>query len=310
MDSSSDESEELSSCSSDINDNEMYELNGILRDLYKFHNSGLSEKSKERIKINVVYGNDRNDEHDRNDVNKYECPHKSVQCKIISPCCGMAFSCSRCHDEYYSDKKNVHVIDRTKIVRIVCMNCIEYQDISNHCTKCNISFAKYYCDICKVFDGNSNNYHCDKCKLCIEGNRNNFVHCDTCRCCMEKNHFVSHKCVPDVLEGSCSVCIDSLKNGEKLFLVTCGHALHIECYNSLMNTSYKCPICSKTIKDMKYQFSLLDDDIKNQPMPKIKIIQIKCNDCDNISNTNYHYLGTKCTNCGSYNTYEQRFKIK
>jgi len=297
----SENSSELSNSSDSLSDSndEIYELRGILKNLYEFHNNELPKKSEERLKINIA--NENYCDFEKDD----ECPHKTINCKIISPCCGKVFTCNRCHDKYYDDKKNSHTIDKSKITRVVCMNCGEYQDISNCCTKCKITFAKYYCDKCKVFDSSSDNHHCDKCNLCIIGTRNDFIHCDTCKCCMEKSHFYIHKCLPDVLEGMCSVCMDLLKNGEKLLLVICGHALHEECYNNLMKSSYKCPKCSKTIKDMKYNFSLLDNDIKNQPMPEIKIIRIKCNDCDKISDANYHYLGTKCKYCGSYNTYEQ-----
>lgn len=301
-DSLSSESDETSSLSSDINDDERNELRGILGELYHFHNNGLSVGSAERIKINVV---DDTKIISVVNVDEYECTHKNIKCKIISPCCGKAFSCNRCHDEYYDNKKNSHVIDRIKISRIVCMKCREYQDISNHCVKCNNSFAEYYCSICKVFDNNYGNYHCNKCKICIVGNENNFTHCDTCQCCIEKDHLLSHKCLPDILGRLCSVCMDSLKNGENLFLVKCGHALHQDCYNSLIETSYKCPTCFKTIKDTKQQFLFLDYDIKNQPMSEVKIIKIMCNDCEKTSIANFHYLGTKCKNCESYNTYEQ-----
>ncbi len=230
------------------------------------------------------------------------CSHKNIKCKIISPCCGKAFSCNRCHDEYYDNKKNTHNIERTKIYRIMCVKCNEYQDISNRCTKCNICFAEYYCGICKVFDNSIDNYHCEKCGMCIVGNKNKYLHCDKCKCCIEKTKYNSHKCFSDVLEGTCTICMDLLKNGEKVLLMSCGHALHNDCFVDLIDTSYKCPQCSKTIKDMTYEFALLDRDIKNQPMPENKLINIKCNDCDKTSTTNYHYLGAKCTYCFSYNT--------
>ena len=236
-----------------------------------------------------------------------KCPHKNTKCEFISPCCGMKFKCSKCHNmhfECHKIKNNIHCIDMTKINNIVCDICETIQPISNKCITCNITFSTYYCDVCKVFGDTKNNFHCDKCKFCVVGNKNDFAHCDKCECCIEKRIIKTHKCVPDRLNALCTICMDSLKNGDSVFLMKCGHTIHNQCYDAHIKTSYKCPECSKTIKDMTTEFKYLDCRINNEPMMSQKSVNIVCNDCNKKSITKYHYVGLKCIECNSYNTYK------
>jgi RING finger/CHY zinc finger protein 1 len=248
--------------------------------------------------------NDNQSNGEQNTCSSIKCPHKNIKCKIISPCCGKKFMCGKCHDDYYSHKANSHNMDYTRIARVVCVKCEEYQDISNNCIKCKTKFAEYFCEKCKIFGDTSEIFHCDKCRACLSGAKNKFSHCDTCQCCIEKHIINTHKCIPNRMDRKCPICIDQMENGNAIKIMKCGHSLHEKCYLELIKNGYKCPECNKTIKNMKDEFSLLDFDIDRQPMPKIKIIKIKCNDCETASGANYHFLGTKCKNCGSYNTYE------
>lgn len=252
------------------------------------------------------------------------CSHKNTKCEFISPCCGIKFKCSKCHDEYFENNKiksNIHCIDTTKIDSIVCEICETIQPISNKCIVCDIAFSKYYCNICKVFGDSEDNFHCnkcgfcivgnikkfvhcDKCGFCVAGNKDAFIHCDKCGCCIEKKIYKTHKCMPDRLSGMCTICMDSLKNGDSVFLMRCGHAMHNQCYDAHIKNSYKCPECSKTIKDMKTVFRQLDDQIKNEPLTNPKSVNIVCNDCNKKSIIKYHYIGLKCPECKSYNTYK------
>lgn len=74
-----------------------------------------------------------------------------------------------------------------------------------------------------------------------------------------------------------------------------------------MKSSYKCPLCNKSLVNMETQFRNLDLAIMSQPMPpdfrdtKAKIL---CNDCSARSTVAYHWLGLKCSICRSYNTVE------
>lgn len=243
---------------------------------------------------------------DSDDSDEYiKCCHNElIKCKIIFECCGMAFSCEECHHEFY---RRVPSTDHDIVLphkNIICIKCNTKQQISNSCKKCYTQFSPYYCNICQIYDSSELNYHCFKCKMCISGNRRLYTHCDKCNCCLENLTYRKHKCIPDKLDRNCSICLDPLRNGEKVINMICGHALHNNCYDVLTKNSYKCPECSKTIKSMKYEFSELYDKIKSTPLKSIKLVEIKCNDCEKASIVDYHYLGLLCPFCKSYNTHE------
>ena len=85
----------------------------------------------------------------------------------------------------------------------------------------------------------------------------------------------------------------------------CGHSIHKACWDQHMKSSYKCPICSKSMINMETQFRNLDRAIDNQPMPpqfQDTKAMVSCNDCYAKSVVKYHWLGLKCAICDSYNT--------
>lgn len=87
----------------------------------------------------------------------------------------------------------------------------------------------------------------------------------------------------------------------------CGHSIHRKCYQEHEKTSYKCPICNKSFRNMESQFRSLDVAIQSQPMPpefQDTKATVLCNDCCAKSTTQYHWLGLKCVICNSYNTVE------
>jgi len=73
-----------------------------------------------------------------------KCNHYQRKCSIISPCCGVAFGCRICHDEYSTLARaqtiehnrsislvqpipSQHKINRFKIKEIICRNCYTLQ---------------------------------------------------------------------------------------------------------------------------------------------------------------------------------------
>ena len=85
----------------------------------------------------------------------------------------------------------------------------------------------------------------------------------------------------------------------------CGHSIHRKCYEEHLKSSFKCPICNKSVVNMETQFRNYDIAIATQPMPpefRYARAKIFCNDCSAKSQTAYHWLGLKCTVCDSYNT--------
>lgn len=92
-----------------------------------------------------------------------------------------------------------------------------------------------------------------------------------------------------------------------VIFMECGHPIHKSCFDQYMATSYKCPLCSKSIVKMDALFLNLSNIIKEQPMPEdwknVRSILL-CNDCSAKSSTPFHFLGLQCENCHSYNTIE------
>lgn len=74
-----------------------------------------------------------------------------------------------------------------------------------------------------------------------------------------------------------------------------------------MTTSYKCPLCNKSIVKMDALFMNLANIIKEQPMPEefqdVRSV-ILCNDCSAKCSTPFHFLGLRCQICQSFNTVE------
>ncbi len=116
----------------------------------------------------------------------------------------------------------------------------------------------------------------------------------------------SHKCIERASDCDCPICGEYLfSSPQSVVFMKCGHSIHRKCYDALMKTSYKCPICSQSIVNMETQFRNLDRAIESQPMPsqfQDTKAMVSCNDCYAKSLVKYHWLGLKCAICDSYNT--------
>jgi zinc finger-like protein len=78
------------------------------------------------------------------------CKHYKRNCKLFAACCHHLYTCRRCHDEVTD-----HSMDRKSITKMMCMKCLKIQPIGLTCytVSCNnFSMARYYCNICKIFD--------------------------------------------------------------------------------------------------------------------------------------------------------------
>lgn len=84
---------------------------------------------------------------------------------------------------------------------------------------------------------------------------------------------------------------------DTVVFMRCGHSIHHKCYAEYSKTSYRCPICSKSITNMESRFRNLDRTIESQPMPtefRDTKALVYCNDCGAKSAVKYHWLGLKC----------------
>jgi len=238
------------------------------------------------------------------------CSHYKRRCKLVAPCCDQIFSCRFCHDDAVSG----HVIDRRKVVQVVCGRCSYRQDVGPKCLNpdsCDVVFGSaYFCATCKLFDDeDKGQFHCDGCGICRVGGRENFVHCNTCGLCLRRDH--EHKCIKDTSHNNCPVCMEDIHNSrDAAHVPPCGHLLHQKCYSEMMKKGmYSCPMCGQAMQNMSDVWARLDSEIEMTPMPReyAELYRgILCKDCNKKSTAKFHIVGMKCgiDTCGSYNTAE------
>ncbi|RKF64125.1 putative chy zinc finger [Erysiphe neolycopersici] len=233
------------------------------------------------------------------------CKHYRRNVKLQCSACEKWYTCRLCHDEAED-----HVLDRKATKNMLCMLCGYAQKAGEFCVECGKRTAWYYCNICKLWDNDPNKsiYHCHDCGICRKGMGigKDFFHCKKCGVCMSMSVEHSHKCIERVSDCDCPICGEYMfSSPTPVVFMLCGHGIHKACYEEYLKTSYKCPICSKSTKNMETQFRNLDLAVASQPMPpKFRDTKalVSCNDCCAKSAVTYHWLGLKCAICDSYNT--------
>ncbi|BFG43296.1 hypothetical protein CerSpe_295700 [Prunus speciosa] len=249
----------------------------------------------------------------RQDFGKLDfgCDHYRRRCKIRAPCCDQIFPCRHCHNEAassLSNPKDRHELVRQDVKQVVCSVCNTEQQVAQLCSDCGVNMGEYYCDICKFYDDDisKEQFHCNECGICRVGGRDNFFHCQKCGSCYVVSLRDNHLCVENSMKNHCPVCYEYLFDSVKgTSIMKCGHTMHSDCFIEMQRqTQYRCPICSKTVRDMNNIWRLLDEDIEATAMPEEYQyeVSILCNDCNTTSNTPFHIFGLKCSNCNSYNT--------
>ncbi|XP_076943225.1 zinc finger protein BRUTUS-like At1g74770 [Bidens hawaiensis] len=235
----------------------------------------------------------------------FGCQHYKRNCKLVASCCNKLFTCRLCHDDATD-----HIMDRKASTMMMCMKCLIIQPIGPTCStdSCNnLSMAKYYCPICKLFDDERKIYHCPYCNLCRVGKGLgiDYFHCMNCNACMSTSLSV-HTCREKCLEDNCPICheyIFTSKNPVKA--LPCGHIMHSSCFQEYTCSNYTCPICCKSLGDMHVYFRMLDAMLAVEKIPDEylgRTQDILCNDCEKKGTAPYHWLYHKCPRCGSYNT--------
>ncbi|KAI9884655.1 MAG: hypothetical protein M1823_003575 [Watsoniomyces obsoletus] len=238
-------------------------------------------------------------------VRRLGCPHYKRNVKLQCSTCQRWYTCRFCHDEHED-----HPLIRNETKHMLCMWCGCAQPAGEACVNCDERTAWYYCDICKLWDDDSEKsiYHCHDCGICRIGRGlgKDFFHCKTCGVCMSISIASSHKCIERSTDCDCPICGEYMfTSPETVVFMPCGHSIHHKCYYEHMKTSYRCPICSRSFVNMEATFRNLDRAIDSQPMPArfrgTKAL-VYCNDCCAKSSVSYHWLGLKCALCDSYNT--------
>jgi len=261
------------------------------------------------------------------------CTHYKRNCTIISPCCGLAFGCRVCHDEYpdlpppfkdndkegkqerrlssMTDCSESHTIDRYKIEEVICRKCYTRQSSkTNNCIKCNIQFGEYHCSICNLWMSiDEQPYHCPDCGFCRLGGSKNYVHCHDCGICIDAQLIDSHECKKGKYMSNCPICQEDLFSSRAAsHELPCGHAMHWHCFQEYSSFDSRCPVCKKTSEDpqdMKETWEAMALTIEMQPIPTefARVVNISCNDCEQMSlNCRWHLIGVQCKHCNSFNT--------
>jgi iron-sulfur cluster repair protein YtfE (RIC family) len=246
------------------------------------------------------------------------CPHYARSCKLRHPKSGRLYTCRLCCDQVREHPLKDHdaPLDRYSVTEVFCMRCGTLQPSNERCINMNCEsngapFARYYCKICNLYDDGPKRdiFHCPFCNTCKigKGLGIDFRHCMRCNACVSLADDVHH-CIPQRLQACCPICHETMfESTEPLKGLKCGHVMHLSCFNMyIRGGSYTCPLCKKSVEDMKEYFSLLDAAVRMQPMPtayQSTVSNIYCQDCNQTSKVPYHFVGCKCT-CGSYNTRE------
>ncbi|SGZ51971.1 CIC11C00000004757 [Sungouiella intermedia] len=237
------------------------------------------------------------------------CSHYQRNCKLECPTCQKWFTCRFCHDQQVTD----HKLQRSEVKHVLCMFCNtpQFPD-SSYCVNCEEELANYFCSKCVLYDNDpaKDIYHCDKCGICRLGLglSKDYFHCDVCNICLSIDLKEHHKCVTNTTHCNCPICNEYLFTSvSKVVFMKCGHLIHQMCYDEMIKHSYKCPVCKKTVINAETQFRILDQEIRQQPLPapyNMWRCIISCNDCKGKSNCAYHVMGLKCKYCQSYNTHQ------
>ncbi|KAI1817108.1 hypothetical protein GGS20DRAFT_534583, partial [Poronia punctata] len=233
------------------------------------------------------------------------CEHYRRNVKLQCSTCNRWYTCRFCHDNVED-----HNLIRKETKNMLCMFCGTAQKASQTCVSCEAPAARYYCDICKLWNDDPDKpcYHCNDCGICRIGRGigKDFFHCKKCSACISIATRLDHKCIERATDCDCPICGDYLFTSPMpVCFMKCGHSIHRDCFEEHMKTSYKCPICNKSLANMESQFRNLDLSIQAQPMPpefRDARAIVLCHDCSAKSSTTYHWLGLKCGVCESYNT--------
>ena len=246
------------------------------------------------------------------------CPHYARACKLRHPVSGRLYTCRLCCEQQREmpmrDKDEP--MDRYAVTEVMCMKCNALQPAEDRCINSDCEsrgrpFAKYFCRICHLYDDGSRPiFHCPYCNACRLGLGLgvDFRHCMRCNACVSLAD-TDHRCIPQKLQGNCPICREMLfQSTEPLRGLKCGHVMHLSCFSEYRRGhAYTCPLCMRSMEDMKDYFALLDTAIRMQPMPTAYLStmsNIYCQDCCVTGRTPYHFVGQKCPSCGSYNTRE------
>ncbi len=141
------------------------------------------------------------------------CEHYRRNVKMQCFTCQRWYTCRLCHDDAED-----HILPRKQTENMLCMFCGHAQKPGDICVKCGESAARYYCNICKLWndDPGKSIYHCNDCGICRvgEGLGKDFIHCKVRRLCTS-NAFPSQANWPRNADLALQSRWKNLTNAEK-----------------------------------------------------------------------------------------------
>ncbi|GAX24201.1 hypothetical protein FisN_4Lh293 [Fistulifera solaris] len=207
------------------------------------------------------------------------CPHYARACKLRHPNSGRLYTCRLCCEQQreLASGDPDDPLDRYAVTEVLCMQCHALQPAGDRCINAECEsrgkpFSKYFCRICHLYDDAANKhiFHCPYCNCCRlgKGLGIDFRHCMRCNACVSLADD-DHQCIPQKLQGSCPICHESLfQSTEPLRGLKCGHVMHMSCFTEYRRGhSYTCPLCMRSMDDMKGKLSQseLDDLLRDAP---------------------------------------------
>lgn len=104
------------------------------------------------------------------------CQHYRRNVKLQCSTCDKWYTCRFCHDAAED-----HELIRKETKNMLCMLCACPQKAAESCINCGVPAARYFCNICKLWDDHPNKdiYHCNDCGICRRGQGlgKDFFHC-------------------------------------------------------------------------------------------------------------------------------------
>ena len=254
------------------------------------------------------------------------CTHYNRYTYQVSKCCNKVYPCRLCHNENEDHLINRHDIDHMKCYYCNCFQKVNASCQNPECYKFNIKHSQF-CKQCNLWSNNKDilknyvnslliidintsldTFHCNDCGICRMGKKENYIHCNKCNLCLKKSNYDAHPCRVNLKEENCPICLKEIWNtyNDSPYLLKCGHTIHTSCFiKTLESQNMSCPLCKKSMIDLKNHWNDIDIFLSNQKMPdeyKEWTTDIYCNDCEEKSNTKFHFVYHKCSSCNSYNT--------
>lgn len=119
------------------------------------------------------------------------CEHYRRNVKLQCSTCNRWYTCRFCHDEAED-----HHLVRKETRNMLCMLCGTAQRASQTCISCEAMAARYYCDICKLWNDDPDKpcYHCNDCGICRIGHGigKDFYHCKVIALLMNSARLVTN----------------------------------------------------------------------------------------------------------------------